>query len=387
MKTQKTKSLLFLIIILALVLTACGAEEESAPAPVLAPDIQGVIAEGRILPIQDVMLSFSARGTVDEILVEEGEKVSEGDVIIRLSDQEQAQAMLRASQFELTSAQQAYDAFVRTGGISTADAWQQYMLAQVARAEAQREWENLNTDDLQDDIDDAEAEARDREEDLQDALDETEKYQDLDEDNTKRKDAEDELEEAQEDLNEAVRDLEETIRDLDGVRATLDAALSAESEAQRNYESRADDGLDPEEKALLDARLENAKAQVTAAENALDGYTLTAPFTGTVTDINVKVGQLVGPELWAVQLADLTTFYVETNDLTELEVVKVNVGGMVEIAPDALPDVILMGTVESISQSFKSHAGDILYTVTIQLEDSDSRLRWGMTVETVFIAE
>ena len=171
MKTQKTKSLLFLIIILALVLTACGAEEESAPAPVLAPDIQGVIAEGRILPIQDVMLSFSARGTVDEILVEEGEKVSEGDVIIRLSDQEQAQAMLRASQFELTSAQQAYDAFVRTGGISTADAWQQYMLAQVARAEAQREWEKLNTDDLQDDIDDAEAEVRDREEDLQDALD------------------------------------------------------------------------------------------------------------------------------------------------------------------------------------------------------------------------
>ena len=59
-----------------------------------------------------------------------------------------------------------------------------------------------------------------------------------------------------------MRDLEEAIRDLDEARADLDAALAAEAEAKRKYESRAEDGLDPDEKALLEARLSNAKAQV-----------------------------------------------------------------------------------------------------------------------------
>jgi hypothetical protein len=43
--------------------------------------------------------------------------------------------------------------------------------------------------------------------------------------------------------------------------------------------------------------------------------------------------------------------------------------------PDALPDVTLMGTVESISQSFKQQGGDIIYTVRIKLDKVDDRVR------------
>jgi hypothetical protein len=52
--------------------------------------------------------------------------------------------------------------------------------------------------------------------------------------------------------------------------------------------------------------------------------------------------------------------------------------------PDALPDVTLKGTVESISQSFKQQGGDIIYTVRIKLDKVDERVRWGMTVEVTF---
>ena len=384
---KKTTLLILLSLVLIFTLSACAEEEAPVVEPIESLSINYVVAEGHILPAQDLRLNFSARGKVDQILVAEGEKVIKGQVIIRLADQEQAEASLRVAELSLITAQQAYDDFVRMGSLSAADAWQVYMDTQTLRADAEREWEKLNTDDLQDDIDDAESNLRDFEETVEDAQDDFDKYADLDEDNGKRKDAEDDLEAAQEDLNEANRDLEETIRKLDADRASLDAALAAESESKYNYESRADDGLDPDDKALLEAQLANAKAQVDAAANALAGYELKAPFDGTITDINVEVGQLVGAELWAAQIADLSTFHVETSDLTELEVVKISEGQVVEIVPDALSELVLDGNVESIGQSFKTQAGDVVYTVNINLNDFDPALRWGMTVEITFLME
>jgi len=83
-------------------------------------------------------------------------------------------------------------------------------------------------------------------------------------------------------------------------------------------------------------------------------------------------------------VADTSQWYVETSDLTELEVVDVAVGQNVSILADALPDVEMSGIVEEISQSFKSQGGDILYTARIKVDDVDPRMRWGMTVEVTF---
>ncbi|MBT3188419.1 MAG: HlyD family efflux transporter periplasmic adaptor subunit [Anaerolineae bacterium] len=384
---KKTNLLILLSLALILTLSACATEETPVPEPAEIQSLDYVVAEGHILPMQDVRLSFSARGTVEEILVEEGEKVAKDQVIIRLADSEQAEASLRAAELALITAQDAYDDFARTGGLATANAWQAYMDAQIIRAEAEREWEKVDVDNLEDDIEDAHADLNDFEEDLQDAQDDFDKYADLDEDNSKRKDAEDDLEDAQEDVNEAMRDLEETIRDLDEARADLDAALGAESEAKHTYESRSDDGLATDTKIFLESQLLNAKAQVDAAAKALANYELKAPFDGTVTDINVEVGQLIGGEIWAAQLADFTEFYIETSDLTELEVVKVYEGQAVAVVPDALPELVLDGYVESIGQSSKTQAGDIVYTVNISLNEFDPALRWGMTVEATFLAE
>ena len=385
---MNTKKILYiLIIVFALSLSACGAEETPTPEPVETVDINAVIAEGRILPAQDVQLSFSARGRVAEILVAEGQKVTEDTVIVRLADSEQAEASLRAAELELITAQDAYADFLRNGALSEAEAWQNYLDAQILRAEAEREWEDVDVNSLEDDIEEAESDLLDLEEDLEDAQADFDKYADLDEDNDKRKDAEDDLEKAQEDLNEAIRDLEEKIRELDAPKAKLDAALGAESEAKYIYETRVDGGLATDQKAFLESRLATAKAQVSAAQNNLDAYELKAPFAGTVTDINLEIGQMVGPEMWVVQLADLSEFHVETSDLTELEVVKIKRGQAAEIVPDALPNLMLNGRVENIGQSFVTQAGDIVYTVNIKLAESDPSLMWGMTVEITFLNE
>ncbi|MGB7875104.1 MAG: HlyD family efflux transporter periplasmic adaptor subunit [Anaerolineales bacterium] len=380
---MKWTKLILLLVIPALLLTACGGQEDTpTPPPALLP-VEAVIAEGHLVPEDDLTLSFTVRGKVTEILVEEGDMVREGEVLVRLADREQAEAALTASQLELTTAQQVYDEFLRTEGLGRAEAWQAYMDAQVVRAEAQRDWEDLNVDNIEDRIEDREADVKDAQEDLNDAQDEFDKYADLDEDNSTRKDAEDDLEREQEDYNEAVRDLEEEIRERDTVRAALDQALAAEAEAKHQYEIGLD-GPNAEQLALLEARLNNANAQVASAENTLANYELKAPFDGKVMDINISVNEMVGSETWAVIVADTSQWYIETSDLTELEVVDVAVGQNVNILADALPDAEMHGLVDEISQSFRSQGGDILYTVRIKVDDVDPRMRWGMTVEVTF---
>jgi multidrug resistance efflux pump len=380
---MKWNKLILLLVIPALILTACGGGEETpTPHPDLLP-VEAVIAEGHLVPNDDLTLSFTVRGKVAEILVEEGDRVSEGDVLIRLADREQAEAALTSAQLELTTAQQDYDEFVRTEGLGRADAWQAYMDAQAARGKAEKKWDDLNVDNIEDTIEDRQATVNDRKEDLNDAQDDYDKYKDLDEDNTKRKNAKDKLDNAQDDYNQAVRDLETETRKRDTVRAALDQALADEAEAKHQYEISLD-GPNAEQLALLDARLNNAKAQVASAENTLANYELKAPFDGEVMDLNVSVNEMVGPESWAVVVADTSQWYIETSDLTELEVVDVAVGQHVSITADALPGVEMNGVVQEISQTYKSQSGDILYTVRIKVDDVDPRMRWGMTVEVTF---
>ena len=120
----------------AILLSACGATQPT-PTPTTADTINKVVAEGHVIPKTDVKLTFSARGQVAEILVKEGQKVSKGDTLMRLAGQEQAQAALTGAQLERTSAQQAYDTFIRAANLSAAQAWQAYQQAQIARAKMQ----------------------------------------------------------------------------------------------------------------------------------------------------------------------------------------------------------------------------------------------------------
>jgi len=374
-------------LVLSLVLSACATEATPAPTVVNTISRDYVIAEGRLIPDQSSWLNFSVQGRVAEILVQEGDNVTRGQALIRLEDSEAAQAGLAAAELELTLAQQDYDKFTRTADLGAAGAWQIYLDAQELRGEAEQEWEDLDLDYLEDRVDDALIEVRDKESDLEDAQDEWDKYRDVDEVNYARQSADDDLEEAQENYNQAQRDLEEARREIDGPRAALDAALAAEAEAKRSYEMWLEDGFDLDQKALLESRLSSAKVNLTATQNALDSYTLSAPFAGTVTDISLDLGQFVGPESRALQLADLRQFMIETSDLTELEVVKIFAGQQVEIRPDALPEATLTGIVETIGQSFTTQAGDIIYTVTISLNESLPDLRWGMTLELTFLPE
>lgn len=367
-----------LLVALAFALAACGTSVTPTPARTAAAPLpaNAVIAEGRLVPARDATLAFQARGTVAEVRVKIGDKVKGGDLLAILGGPNDAG--YAAARAEIFVAQQAFDDFLSGASLVSAQAWQRYLDAQVARAAAERRWEGLNLDAIERRIENAEEEIRDREENLQEAQERWEKYKGLSESDWRRQDAENKLEEAQEEYNEALRKLESIQRERDSVRAALDVALAIEAQAYDDYENTSD-GIDLQQFEIIKARLDAA----IAAEAA---YRIIAPFDGTVMDVNVAVGEQVGPERWAVKVADTSAWYVETTDLTELEVVKIMVGQKVSILPDALPDAQMTGVVESISQAFTMQGGDILYRVKIKVDEVDPRVLWGMTVEVTFEA-
>jgi multidrug resistance efflux pump len=385
MKTIKTLILLF--VILALGLTACGNQQAvetqaSAPAaPALPPD--SVIAEGHLKPVHAANLTFQLRGTVESVTVKIGDRVNEGDLLARLSNASQAKAQLAAANLESVQAQYDLDTLIRTGDANLAQAWIAYQDAQIIRADAQSEWDDINPIDIASRVDDQQSVVNDRKQDLEEAQEEFDRYTELDKDNSRRKTAEDDLRSVQNDYDDAVAELEDIQRENDSVRAALDAALAKEAEARYQWDLSTD-GVNNDQLALAQSRLDNAQAQVGAAQDAISNYVLTAPFDGVVADVSVGVGEQVGAESRAVSIVDESSWVVETSDVTELEVVNIQPGQPVTIIADALPDISMEGTVMAVSQSSFTQSGDVLYSVYIELTEVDSRVKWGMTVEVIF---
>lgn len=136
------------------------------------------------------------------------------------------------------------------------------------------------------------------------------------------------------------------------------------------------------------AGVTKAEADLQAARKALERMTLTAPFDGSVGDVSTEIGELVGPGLPVVRLADFGGWLVKTTDLTELDVVAVKNGLPAEVRLDALPGEVINGVVTDIASVASVVRGDVTYEVTIALDDNgDLPLRWGMTAAVDIEAE
>lgn len=158
----------------------------------------------------------------------------------------------------------------------------------------------------------------------------------------------------------------------------LDVAAAAVSQAEASREQVA---APAREVDLTVARvaIDAANVSLEQAKLDLDLATITAPFAGTIAQIDIDVGALASPSSPAIVMADLSSWRIETEDLTELDVVKLRESQAVTVSFDALPDVSLPGTITQIKPLGSNRQGDIVYTVVVALKQEDARLRWNMT--------
>jgi HlyD family secretion protein len=434
MKTNNLQKITLLAIGLIFILSACSpaAEETESPEAIPVNFSPIVSATGVVTPEQEALLSVSAGGVVEDVLVEEGDDVSEGQVLVQLEGTEQQLAAVAAAELELANALFALNALYKDTNLMAGQALRsaetaekaledlnnpelQEALALQAVADAQKAVDTTERNARytqstasQADIDAQRAQvvlARDA---LDKANEDYEPHANKSEDNITRAHflarqaaaqqvydnavrqlnamegtgsevdinvAEAEYITAQAALLQAQRDLE---RVLDGPDAGEIALLEAQIEKGHRDFDIFSAGPDPDDVALVEARVTNAEAQLAAAKELLSDLELVAPFDGVISAVHVNSSEWVAPGSPVLLIADLNNLQVKTTDLSEIDVAQISLGDTAIVTFDALPDLVLEGTVISIAPKADEGSG-VNFPVIIELSEIPAALRWGMT--------
>ena len=367
------------------------------PTPILeAEEFDRVVsATGEVVPARWAQLSFKIGGRLDELAVQEGDRVEVGYVLARLEtgdlerQVEQAQAALAVSQAnlaqvkagarpeEIAAAQEALAA--AQAGVSTAKANLASAQAELARLEAGAKPEELTA---------AKAAMSKAAVALQLAQSEYDKVAWQSGIGATQQAVA--LQQASTDYESAKAGYEALVRgataeELDMAQAAVEAAR-AEVEAAQAQAGQTKAQLDQllagptaEAIAVAQAQVEQAQTGVAQAQAALRDAELVAPFTGTVAQVTAREGEMVSPVQPVMFLGDLSHLRIETTDLNEADIWAIAVGQEVTLTFDGLPEKALSGRVTRIAPMATMEQGGTNYTVVIELDEQDPGLRWGMT--------
>jgi len=371
---------------LLLVLNGCSSlapQPSPTPEPEAEADFNPVVsATGVVVPAQWVQLSAAGAGNVEEVMVREDDRVAQGDTLIHLVGADKLQAAITAAELELAAAQHDRDELFKNPELRLAQARQAAVDARLAIRDAERRVKNLSTASSQADIDQARAVMLMAKDKLDDAREDYEPYKNKPEDNMTRAALLNRKAQAEQLYDAAVRRLNNLLGvanalDLAEAESDLELGQAQLAKAEREVEIYTD-GPDPADVILADARITNAEAQLAAARTALADLVVAAPFSGTVSELTIHPGEWAAPGQALLLLADLQNLRVETTDLSEIDVARLQVGDPVKVTFDALPDVTVPGTVARISSKSAQGAG-VNYKVEIELDQIPDELRWGMT--------
>ena len=133
------------------------------------------------------------------------------------------------------------------------------------------------------------------------------------------------------------------------------------------------------------------KSQYDRAVTNLGYATITSPVDGTVISRQVDVGQTVAasfqtPDLFAIA-EDLSKMQIETA-VSEADIGMIEEGQTVTFTVDAYPTQTFEGNVRQVRLSPTITSNVVVYTVVIDVDNSDLRLKPGMTAfVTILISE
>jgi len=153
------------------------------------------------------------------------------------------------------------------------------------------------------------------------------------------------------------------------------AEMSLES-AKASFQSgldKASISLENAEIALERAKqsLGEAKEDLEEAEGELEKATIVAPFAGFVTAVNVEGGDEVKKGTVAVQIADPAKFEAEVM-VSEMDILQVKLGGEARVQVDAMPGLTLPAKVTHISPTATIQSGVVNYEVKVEVESLEA---------------
>jgi len=181
-------------------------------------------------------------------------------------------------------------------------------------------------------------------------------------------------------------------------KAELDRALAQRDtaralvEAARQSSSMTDVGPRPEEIRAADAQVKQMKAALDYAETQLAATEIKAPVSGTVLQRIVERGEMVSPSSFGgdsgtrtsvVALADLSDLQIEL-DISQSDFARLQMGQRAEIIPEAFSNLKYTGFIAEIAP--EANRAKATVQVKVKVENPDAQLRPEMNARVNFLA-
>jgi HlyD family secretion protein len=178
---------------------------------------------------------------------------------------------------------------------------------------------------------------------------------------------------------------------LDDAQAKDDDAAARVTSLQRTYDL-AKLGPRREEIEAMRGQVQQAQGTLDYARTQLDDTVITAPVTGTILDRNVEKGEFVttgmvgdkGAKGYVVSLADLNDLQVEL-DINQNDFAKLGPKTRGIVTTDAYPDRRYDGVIEQISPEANRQKATV--QVKVQVLHPDSYLRPEMNATVAFLGD
>ncbi len=183
---------------------------------------------------------------------------------------------------------------------------------------------------------------------------------------------------------------------LDKLRRGADASDIASAQDKVTAAERAlaklQAGAEPIDLALAQNSIDQRRASLTDAEHkladaqqALQDYTIRAPFDGIVAKIAGQVSDQASPSTVLATL--LTPTKLAQISLNEVDATKVHVGQKATLTFDAIPDLTIAGSVYEVDPLGTVTQGVVNYTVKVAFETQDDRIKSGMSVAVSIVTD
>lgn len=377
---------------------------------------QTVLSTGQVISGIDLSLGFQSSGVVKKIYVKEGDTVKQGQTLAIL-DQSSVYASLLQAQGSLAQAQANYDKLV--AGATFDDTNTVIKSRQIALDGAYNDALNVLNDArlksynalsavnlLQNTyFTDFSGDARDAKVKIQNALSQLDASLDKAKSSGLKSDIDNSISTAISSLNtisnslKIVRDTldstfyygiipdsERTI--IDTQRANINTALTSVTSSQQAISAAKISVLQSQpEIDLAQAQILSARGQVAAAQALVNNTVLSAPSEGTITNVDVKVGEQAPALKEVVILQNINDLHAEAN-VSEANIAALQIGQPIDYTFDALgPDQHFAGKVLSIDPASTVISGVVNYIVKGSFENVPN-IKPGMTANmTILIAE
>ncbi|MEM6597242.1 MAG: efflux RND transporter periplasmic adaptor subunit [Cyanobacteria bacterium P01_D01_bin.36] len=310
-----------------------------------------ITASGEVEPMRTVNLSPKSAGIVQELFVEQGDRVTQGTLIARM-DNDQLNAQIVQNEAGVAEARAQLDDALN--GASGTDIGQAEAAVESARAQ----------------LTDARARLALSESDL-------DRSQRLFEQGAISR-----------------SDLDRAINENRSANAGIDQAIARVDEAEERLIDQ-QDGSDQETIAQAEARLRRAQGQLQATEVQLSDTQVRAPFDGIVTQRFASEGAFVTPTATASDVTSATSTAIVAiasgleviAEVPEADISSITEGQSVEIMADAYPEETFAGEVRLIAPEAIERQNVTVFQIRVQLLDGIDRLRSNMNVNATFLGD